>query len=654
MNVPTAMSNRAPGLARTLTTILPIALLAGFLPVFAVSAADSAPSRIEVPAPEKILATLSPEHPRLLASRADFDRIRRDVVAVPKLAEWWSKMKPEADRLLRTEPAKYEIPDGLRLLGVSRAVLTRSYLLGLAWRITGDRGYADRLARELTAVAAFEDWNPRHFLDTAEMAHAVGVGYDWCFDAFTPEQRGTFRKALVAKALEPARQIHQEAASKSGWPRARHNWNQVCNGGITLGALAIAEDAPDLAAALVAAAVESIRIPMAEFAPDGAWSEGPAYWNYAVIYNVAMLAGLTTALGTDFGLSDMPGFAETGFFPLHLTGPLRRTFNFADGRDGLLRAPQMHWLATRFQRPQFARYARDAAAPHPLDILWHNPRLADEATPPEPLDRHFRGAEIVTLRSGWPANPLRPGSPDPGLFLGFKGGDNKANHSHLDLGSFVFDALGVRWASDPGPENYSVPGYFGAQRWSYAKARAEGHNTLVLNPDAEPDQDPRAAAPILRFESRPNDALAITDLSAAYARHASRVHRGVSLQEGRTRVLIQDEIDADQPVDLFWFFQTSAKIELQGRQATLTQGKARLLATILSPATAEFSDMPNVPLPTSPKTVTGSMFGGHKLAIQLKQASNPRVAVLLTPLAADAPPPPDLEDTPVTALSDWP
>jgi hypothetical protein len=484
------------------------------------------------------------------------------------------------------------------------------------------------------------------------MAHAVGVAYDWCWDAFAPDQREAMRKAMISLALEPARQIHRDSATRGGWPKARHNWNQVCNGGITLGALAIAEDAPELAGELIAAAAVSVQIPMAEFAPDGAWSEGPAYWNYAAIYNVAMLAGLTTALGTDFGLSGLPGFAETGFFPLHITGPLGRTFNFADGRDSLLRAPHMHWLANRFQRPQFARYQRDAASPHPLDILWYNAELAQRPTPPEPLDRHFRGADLVTLRSAWPTNTVRPGAVDSAIFVGFKGGDNKANHSHLDLGSFVLDALGVRWASDAGAEDYNVPGYFGAQRWNYYKTRAESHNTLVLGPDAQPDQDPKAAAPILRFVSRPEDAFAIADLSAAYASHARRVHRGITLQANRSRVLVQDEIEADKPTEVLWFLQTFANVELHGRQATLTFGKSKLWAAILSPAGAEFDMMPTQPLPTSPQADNRSLVGGRKLVVRLPATPKTRLSVVFVPLPGETRAP-DPASITLKPLSDW-
>ena len=77
------------------------------------------------------------------------------------------------------------------------------------------------------------------------------------------------------------------------------------------------------------------------------------------------------------------------------------------------------------------------------------------------------------MRSAWD---------DPNaVSVDFKAGDNKANHSHLDLGSFIVDALGVRWACDLGADDYNMPGYFGGKRWTYYRLRAEGHNTLVIN-----------------------------------------------------------------------------------------------------------------------------------------------------------------------------
>jgi len=248
----------------------------------------------------------------------------------------------------------------------------------------------------------------------------------------------------------------------------------VCNGGIGIGALALADDEPELAGEILRAGLESIQIAMAEFAPNGAWKEGPGYWNYATAYNVAFLAALETALGTDFGLAHIPGFADTGGFPVYLTGPLGRTFNYADGSDGAIRAAQMHWLACKFERPAYSDYQAKVASPSALDLIWFRPTAASSPAPDPPLDKYFRGVEVATFRSAW--------NDRDAVFVGFKAGDNKANHSNLDLGTFILDALGTRWALDLGADNYNMPGYFGKQRWTYYRMRAESHNTLVLNP----------------------------------------------------------------------------------------------------------------------------------------------------------------------------
>ncbi len=179
----------------------------------------------------------------------------------------------------------------------------------------------------------------------------------------------------------------------------------------------------------------------------------------------------------------------------------------------------MFWLARKFKQPVFGLVrAHKTPAPSPLDMVWFDPASQSPKAAGLPLDKYFRGAEVAVLRSDWE---------DPqALFVGFKAGDNKANHSHLDLGSFVFDAAGVRWALDLGADNYNLPGYFGRQRWNYYRLRAEGHNTLVINPGEGPDQDPAAKARIIRFESRPERAFAIADLTPAYAKNARKVWRG--------------------------------------------------------------------------------------------------------------------------------
>jgi len=595
----------------------------------------------EAPTRATVLATLRKGHPRLLASAADLAALKERIAADPLLQGWQKKLDGEARKLLTAAPSRYEIPDGLRLLTTSRRVVSRVYTLGLMYRLEGKEEYAKRAWQELAAAAEFQDWNPRHFLDTAEMTHAFAIGYDWLYEVWTPEQRSILRRAIVEKGFQPALKLYRPG---TGWTKAKHNWNQVCNGGLALGALAIGDEEPEPAAEILAAAVKSVQLAMAEFAPDGAWKEGPGYWDYATAYNVVLLAGLDSALGSDFGLSKLPAFDQTGLFPLYFTGPIGRTFNYADAHEGGVRSPQRFWLSRRFNQPVVAWSQRQVAAPAPQDLLWYDPRGEGPKASGLPLDRYFREAEVAVLRSEWENAQA--------LFVGFKAGDNKANHSHLDLGSFVFDALGERWGVDLGSDNYNMPAYFGGKRWTYYRLRAEGHNTLVLNPGEGPDQVPSAATRITRFQSQPGNAFAIADLTPAYEKTATKVWRGIRLLD-RNQVLVQDELQAAAAVEAWWFFHTPAAVAIDGngQGATLSQGGRSLRVELLSPVAAKFQVLEAEPLPGCPNPPEQAKNKGiRKLAIHLAGVTDVRIAVRLAPLTAgsEVPLPPS-----ITELASW-
>lgn len=221
------------------------------------------------------------------------------------------------------------------------------------------------------------------------------------------------------------------------------------------------------------------------------------------------------------------------------------------------------------------------------------------------------------------------------------------------MGTFVLDALGQRWACDLGGDDYNFPGYFGGGRWNYYRLRAEGHNTLVIDPDTHPDQDPRAATRIVRFDTKPASAFAIADLSSAYAQRATKVERGIALLD-RKQVLIEDEITATKPSTLWWFMHTEAEIQpdAAGKVATLTRGGARLHAQILSPPDARFAVMPAAPLATSPHPEKqGDNKNTRKLAINVSNATAVRIVVWFVPLKDGEAAPTKL---PVAKpLSDW-
>jgi hypothetical protein len=589
-------------------------------------------SSIAVPDESVILKTLRAGHPRLLFS--EVERAKRLADTDPVARRYLDHLYRQGEKLLDTSTVVYEIV-GPRLLTQSRRALDRVTALATLYRLDGDRRWVERAKTELFAAAAFPDWNPSHFLDTAEMAHAFALGYDWLYDALTPEERAKIRAALVEKGLKRGEEAYRGTQPWKGWTTAHHNWNQVCNGGMILGALAVADEEPELAAFILVSALRSLPLAMASFAPDGGWNEGPGYWSYTLSYAVPLIAGLESALGSEFGVSAAPGFDRTGAFRLHFVGPTGKTFNYADAGEGAGSAPVMHWLAERFEQPLYHWEAiRAAGEGSALDFLWYRPAPAGPNASGAPLDAFFHGVDVAFFRSAWE-------DPDA-LYVGFKGGDNRANHSHLDLGTFVFDALGERWALDLGGDDYNLPGYFGAQRWSYYRLRTEGQNTLLLDGQ---DQDPTANAPILAFSSGPGEAFAVADLTEAYRPAATRVWRGVALVQGRRAALIQDEVSAPEPVEVLWQMHTAAEIMVNGSEATLRLGEKTVMARVLEPEGAAFAEASaHPPAPQNPND------GVRKLVVRLpEKVKSARVVVLLTPRRGGLP----VEAPPIRPLEEW-
>jgi len=570
------------------------------------------------------LATLRPSHPRLIALNEDIARIREIIRRSAQARKVYEALVEEAGRIQTAAPVEH-ILVGPRLLAQSRRCLDRIYTLALLYRLDGKREYLERALRELRAAADFPDWNPSHFLDTAEMTHAFAIGYDWFYPALSDEDRRWIRQAILEKGIRRAIPFYEK---QRGWVINRFNWNQVCNGGIGLGALAIADEEPELCRRVLSWAVESLPRALASYAPDGGWPEGPGYWHYATRYTVYFLAGLETALGHDFSLSGRPGFREAGRFRVYFSSPANKTFSYGDGSDVLGGAAEMFWLARKFNQPvsawhQQRRLEDPKVRPAPLDLVWFQEESRSPQQARWPLDALFHGVEVAFMRSSWE-------DPDA-IFLGVKAGDLKVGHSQLDLGSFVLDAGAMRWAMDLGADDYNLPGYFGKERWTYYRNRTESHNTLLI--DGE-NQDPKAEAPIIAHRFRPELAWVVMDLTKAYPGKLQRHWRGFALAE-RRHVVVQDELEAPQPVEVLWGMVTDAEIKTDGSRVELSKPGWKLSARILAPEGAVFDVVSTTPPPPQNPNP-----GCRKLVARLPdKTAGLRLVIAMTPHRAGEPAP---------------
>jgi len=569
---------------------------------------------------EDVLKTLRKGHPRLMVLDEDIARVEQAIATDATAKAWHEALRQDAEEMLGEKPVVHRLI-GPRLLDQSRLALRRISTLAGMYRLDGDKRFVERARQEMLTAAAFKDWNPSHFLDVAEMTNALAIGYDWLYDQLSAEDRATIRNAIVELGLKEGAKVYE---GHRWWAVAKHNWNQVCNGGMTSGALAIADEEPALAGRIIQWGRQSIPLAMASFAPDGGWAEGPGYWNYATRYNVYYLAAVETALGTDFGLKKMPGFAETDFFRIHFVGPNGKSFNYADAGEREGTAAQSMWFAREFDQPVFAAQERYLAK-NRVDIfhlLWFDGREEPATTGKFPLDAVFRGVNVAFFRSAWQ---------DPkAVFVGFKGGDNKANHSHLDLGTFVLDAQGQRWAMDLGSDEYNMPGYFGNKRWTYYRLRTEGHNTLTIDGQ---NQNTAGKAPLVAYHSSPERAFAVADLSEGYKANTTRVVRGIALED-RRRVVVRDEVEAKEPVEVVWNFHTPAAVRVQSGGgepvAILSQGGEEMEVRVLSPKGARFEVLPGDPPQEGGHARRGKVSNlTVKLAEKVKEA---RVTVVISPV----------------------
>ena len=96
----------------------------------------------------------------------------------------------------------------------------------------------------------------------------------------------------------------------------------------------IAERDPELATKTISRALDGLLYSLAEYMPDGVYPEGSTYWEYGTGFSVVTIAMLESALNTDFGYSNYPGFKESAVFrkQLHLCEQFT-SVNFATGNN---------------------------------------------------------------------------------------------------------------------------------------------------------------------------------------------------------------------------------------------------------------------------------------------------------------------------------
>ena len=430
-------------------------------------------------------------HPRIIFTDKDFAAISEKVAsgADETFSSIHSRIISSANSYCGAEDIRYELA-GKRLLSVSRNAEQRILFCAYAYKTTGDVKYLEQAEHDIRTVCGFQDWNARrHFLDVGEMAAGVGLGYDWLYDELSPETKELARQALNDFAFTPA----NEGTWNLNFYEAESNWNQVCNGGLVCAALAVYENNSSVAQGIIEKALESnLPVMQALYAPDGNYPEGYSYWCYGTIYEALMLTALETAAGTDTGLSNTEGFSETGRYMLYMEGTTRACFNYSDCAPSSVPCLAQWYFAWKFndlsllylEQDRIGSYAGCAEARLLPLVAYYasNITLSAISAPTESIFRGEGTTPVVLIHDNWAMD-------DTDKFLGIKGGKANTSHSHMDAGSFVYDAFGVRWSADMGLQSYgTLEPYInlwdmndGSERWTAFRYNNFNHSTLTVN-----------------------------------------------------------------------------------------------------------------------------------------------------------------------------
>lgn len=572
-----------------------------------------------------------PSHPRLLLLAGEETGIKQTIASDAIWKATHLFILDESDKLIPKPPVE-RVLIGRRLLDKSREALRRVFFLSYSWRMTSDSKYLERAEKELLAISSFTDWNPSHFLDVAEMTMAVSIGYDWLYKGLPEDSRKKLKEAVIEKGLKPSLD-----PKNNSWLTASHNWNQVCNAGMTFGALAVYEDEKDLAKKIIDRSIGSIKLPMEDYLPDGAYPEGYGYWGYGTSFNIMYLSAMEKVFGKEYGPAINQGVFKTAQYLGNMTGPTGDPFNYSDaGSEGGMH-PAMFWFATRLNDPSLLwsekyqllnrKLSNDRLLPSVM--IWSAGITMDKITPPAKTIWVGKGKNPVALmRTSWT-------DPDA-VYVAIKGGSPSVNHGHMDAGSFVMEAKGERWAMDFGMQDYNSLETAGvdlwnmkqsSQRWEVFRYNNFVHNTITVNNQL---QVVGGYAPIISWSDMPAMMNAITDITSVYKGLLQKAVRGIAIVD-KQYVTVRDEVETLAAETIIrWNLLTPATVSLTGNNtAVLTKNGKKLKIKVLEPASVTMKTWSTVPAHTYDAANPGTIMVGFEVVIP----ANTRTAftVLLLP-----------------------
>ena len=206
----------------------------------------------------------------------------------------------------------------------------------------------------------------------------------------------------------------------------------------------------------------------------------------------------------------------------------------------------------------------------------------------------------------------------------------------MDIGSFVMDADGVRWAMDLGSHDYYQLESKGldiwnrtqnSDRWKVFRYSNLSHNTLTVDKEL---QNAESHGTILKNSDKKEFRSTVLDISSAYRGKLNYAMRGIAIADSNW-VIIRDEVmNADTSRIVRWAMLTYDNIEIiSDHRAVINQGNKKLTFLVIEPRNVKIQTYSTNPHYEFEEKNPGTLMVGFE--VNLKAGEEKTLCVVLIP-----------------------
>ena len=531
------------------------------------------------------------KHPSLLYTPERISQVKQRMQHEPQLAAAWEDIKQTADKELKGKS------------------LNKADYLSLAYLMTGDKRYSDKLKEILLDVIKSKTWGSSEMLarrpawhadlGVAHKSYLSAIAYDAVYNDLSTTEKKRIAEGLYRLGVEPSlgdwllepTRIH--SLNSMG-----HNWwtSCVCMGGIL--ALSLQnelEDAKEGAQAVYdylpewfLFAGDVLQQKAKTFDEAGGMYESLNYANFGIQEALQFWVAWKN-MHPSASLPDVPQLKDLSSFFAYVSYPrtgILYNINFGDSHKNVAAESSLMLLyALGIQDKNMLWYISQVESGQHRDGYFLNRPMGFLYTPslksaPEVPDlkqsQLFADFGWATMRNSWKKDAT---------MLAVKSG-HTWNHSHADANSFILFHKGVDIIKDAGNCWYPNPAY---RNYFF---QSQAHNVVLFNGQGQ-SREQQYHGSMLRgylhhLLDGGNVKYVLANGTGPVSDHFSRNFRHFLWMDNV--VYIIDDLKTHESGEFEWLWHPGGEWKKRGADVTITSGESSVVVRPLYPRLLALSD----------------------------------------------------------------